>query len=72
MAITLRFTDEQESLLEHLQVALDCPTKSKALLYLLDNHVRLLDADRDLRRIRELSFERDQAEKLIANLTTGF
>ncbi|MBO1271190.1 hypothetical protein J3L11_05940 [Shewanella sp. 4t3-1-2LB] len=71
LAITLRFTDEQEAALARVLELTGESTKSKAIIYLIEHAESLLSAERDLLQIRELSEERARINALLSKLGAG-
>ncbi|MEL4302587.1 hypothetical protein ACE02Z_13360 [Shewanella xiamenensis] len=71
MAITLRLSDEQEVQLQEMMEQTGQATKSKAILYMIENSKEILKNDAAFRAIKTLEDEIKIAEKKIAKLKTG-
>lgn len=71
MAITLRLSEEQEAQLQVMMEQTGQATKSKAILYMIENSKEILKNDAAFRAIKGLEEEIKIAEKKIAKLKTG-
>ncbi|MCT8866960.1 hypothetical protein [Shewanella xiamenensis] len=71
MAITLRLSEEQEVQLQEMMEQTGQATKSKAILYMIENSKEILKNDAAFRAIKTLEDEIKIAEKKIAKLKTG-
>ncbi|MDH1316662.1 hypothetical protein N5C36_21570 [Shewanella xiamenensis] len=71
MAITLRLSEEQEAQLQEMMEQTGQATKSKAILYMIENSKEILKNDAAFRAIKTLEDEIKIAEKKIAKLKTG-
>jgi hypothetical protein len=71
MAITIRMTEQQEKLLEEAMQLTGEATKSKAVLYMIENSKELISSAIALKQIRQLESEINAKEKMIAKLKTG-
>ncbi|WP_445945660.1 hypothetical protein [Shewanella sp.] len=71
MAITIRLTDEQERQLQEAMELTEQATKSKAVLYMIENSKELISSAIALKQIRQLESEIGAKEKMIAKLKTG-
>jgi hypothetical protein len=71
MAITLRMTEQQEKQLEKAMQLTGEATKSKTVLYMIENSEELITSAMALKQIRQLESEIKDKEKMIAKLKTG-
>ncbi|AXQ65913.1 MAG: NikA [Inoviridae sp.] len=71
MAITIRLTEGQEKQLQEAMGLAGEATKSKAVLYLIENSKELIGSMRALKRIQELESEIKEKEKTIAKIKAG-
>lgn len=68
MAMVLRLNEEQEKKLEELMKEVGEATKSKAIIYMIENSKEILRNNRVYKEIVNLEEEIKEAEKKIAKL----
>jgi hypothetical protein len=71
MAITIRMSEEQEKLLELTMELTGEKTKSKAILYLVENSKELIRNSNNFKKIKELEKEIKEKEKMMAKIKAG-
>lgn len=68
MAITLRPTEEHDKKLDAFMAEQGHATKSKALLWLIDNAERLVESDKRLNAISEAYERQQRATEMLSDL----
>lgn len=68
MAMVLRLNEEQEKKLEELMKEVGEATKSKAIIYMIENSKEILKNNRVYKEIMQLEEEIREAEKKISKL----
>jgi len=70
MAITLRLDENQEKYLSKFMDSSYHSTKSKAVLWLIENAERLVESDKKLNAITDAHERKTSAENLLSDLLT--
>jgi hypothetical protein len=72
MAITIRLTDEQEIQLQTAMELTGQATKSKAVLYMIENSKELIGSTMAFKQIKKLEYEIETRKELIARLKENY
>lgn len=71
MAITIRLTEEQELLLSEVMELTGQATKSKAILYMIENAKSIIKNDSSYRKIQRIEEEIEIKRKEIAKIKSN-